>query len=158
MKFRALLLLVAAAVFAGAQPRPPFSPWWENPVANGLDLTEAQTKRVQDIAKEFNVKAVQLREAVDKAERDLEAVFNADTVDWQKGRQAIEQLVAVRSELTRDLARMTLRMRAVLSIDQWRTLQIREAMNPGPGRGKGRGRGFRPPPNGSSSAPSDPRP
>jgi Spy/CpxP family protein refolding chaperone len=134
----AVLVSVAAA-------QPPI-PWWENPVANGLTLSEAQRDRINHIVAEFRDRLAQERQEAERAERDLEGVFNSDTVDFPRGAQAIDQLVKARGAFTQDLSWMTMRLRAVLTADQWRELQSKF---PQGGRGRDAGRGRRPGPEGS---------
>lgn len=154
MKVRILALCLSGALLLAGQPAgqpqptrtPPPIAWWENPVANGLDLSDAQIERVNNIRREFNDRLLQKREAVDRAERELDAIFNSPSIDLQKARPAIDQLANARRDITRDLSWMMLRMRDVLTIDQWKTLEARR-LSP-PERGKGRGRGFRGPGSG----------
>lgn len=141
--FLALALPLAAPLSAQA----PIA-WWENPVAAGLNLTDEQRSRVSGIAREFRQRLVLKREETNRAEREFEEVFNADVVDSERGNAAIERLAKARAELTRDVSQMTLRMRAVLTTEQWRELQSQRAER-GKGPQKGRGSGFRaPPPSG----------
>lgn len=133
----ALVLFLAPALWA----QPPI-PWWENPVGNGLTLTDSQRERINTIVADFRDRLDQDRKEAERAERELESVFNAERIDWPRGRQVIDQLAKARSALTQDLALMTLRLRAVLTYDQWRTLQARGLTNPGREGGRGR----RPPP------------
>jgi Spy/CpxP family protein refolding chaperone len=147
-----VLGLLLAGVWAWGQP--PVA-WWENPVANGLTLTETQRDSINAIVREHQDSLRAARQAAEKAERELDAIYNADTVDLARGRAAIEDLVKARAELTRNLARMTLRLRAVLTVEQWRMLQSRGAVGRGrgPGRipGGGRGRRGGPPPQSSEN-------
>jgi Spy/CpxP family protein refolding chaperone len=148
----AATLAFALAIPAVAQP--PVA-WWENPVANGVQLSDAQKERLNQIVREHRDRLMQKREESERAERELEAVFNADTVDFFRGRQAIDQLTKARTAFTQDLSMMTLKLRAVLTADQWRELQSRRPEGRG-GRGRGPGPGGRnfdgrrpPPPPGS---------
>jgi len=125
-------LFLAMLVTGSAQP--PFA-WWENPVASGLTLSDAQRDRINAIVSEHRERLTQERMEAERAEREFESVINADTVDWKRGRLAIEQLVKARSVFTEDISRMTLKLRTVLTAEQWRTLQSRS---------EGRGRGPRP--------------
>jgi len=118
MKRRYLNLCLGALLCASAWAQPPVA-WWENPVANGLTLSDAQRDRINVIVREHRDALMAAREAAEKAERELDAVFNSDTVDYGRGRAAIEQLVQARGDLTRNLARMTLRLRTVLTSEQW---------------------------------------
>jgi Spy/CpxP family protein refolding chaperone len=148
MNIRVFVFLVAGACVIGAQPPqgppPPPIAWWENPIGNGLELTDAQRERVARLSKEFNDRLVQKRASLDRAEQELNEVFNANTIDWERARTAIDQLANARRDMTRDLSWMTLRMRDVLTLDQWKTLEARR-QNPPDRRGKGRGRGYRGP-------------
>lgn len=147
---RALLLVLFAAV---ASAQRPFA-WWENPVANGLVLSEAQRTLVTQIVSEYRDRLTAERREAERAEREFEAVVNAETVDSQRGRAAIDQLVKARGVFTGDVSQMTLRLRAVLTAEQWRTLQLRRdgiGGREGKGRPEGRGRKGGPPlPNGSA--------
>lgn len=143
---RGLLLSLCLAAVAYAQP--PFA-WWENPVANGLTLSEAQRSLVTQIVGEYRDRLTIERREAERAEREFEAVVNAETVDSQRGRAAIDQLVKARGVFTQDVSQMTLRLRAVLTAEQWRSLQARRSGKEGRG-GKGwpegRGRKGGPPP------------
>jgi Spy/CpxP family protein refolding chaperone len=129
MSWRALLISAFTLLPLAAQTprsRPPVA-WWENPVANGLTLSEDQKHRINHIVREHRDQLATDRQEVERAERDLESVFNADVVDFQRGRLVTEQLVKARGQLTQDMVRMTLRLRGVLTTDQWKSLQDRNA-------------------------------
>jgi Spy/CpxP family protein refolding chaperone len=121
--WRPLLLLTLALGVANAQPP---IPWWENPIGNGLVLSDAQRDRVNSIVSEFRDRLTMERQEAERAEREFESVVNADTVDSRRGWIAVEQLVRARSVFTKDISTMTLRLRAVLTADQWRMLQERQ--------------------------------
>ena len=137
-------LLAALLLFPGilAAQRGP-NPWWENPVASGLkNLTVEQRNRINAIVAEYRDRLVNERMEAEKAEHELDAIFNADLVDFSRGSAAIDRLVKARADVTRDVSEMTLRLRRVLTAEQWRTLQ---AQQPEDGRGRGPdGRGHRP--------------
>ncbi len=132
---RACWVLLAAAALAVAQPRNAGLGWWDNPVTSGLDLTELQERQIQDVVHDYRNRLVDARAAVEKAENDLEDVFNETLVDQQRGKDAIDRLVEARAELTKAVSEMTLRLRAVLTAEQWQELQRRDrARTPGRGR------------------------
>jgi Spy/CpxP family protein refolding chaperone len=130
-----LLLWLALPALVCAQPRPANLGWWDNPVASGLDLTEAQERQIRDIVREYRDRMIDAQAAVEKAENDLEDVFNEPTVDQRRGSEAIARLVAARAAQTKVVSEMTLRLRAVLTAGQWQELQRRERE-----RTSGRGR------------------
>lgn len=134
MSARWLLLLAIPALLA-AQGRNAVLGWWDNPVASGLDLSETQERQIQKVVHDYRNRLIDARAAVEKAENDLEDVFNDALVDQQRGNQAIDRLVTARAELTKAVSEMTLRLRAVLTAEQWQELQRRDREH---SRGRGR--------------------
>jgi len=147
-----LIVALLAPVAANAQgPRGGLFPWWDSPMVGGLDLTDAQRAEIRSVIQEYRGRMMEVRGAVQKAESDLEAVFNDDTVDQRRGSEAIDRLTKARADMTKSVSEMSLRMRAVLTAQQWQELQRRQREqgsrmeNAGRGSGsqKGAGRGRR---------------
>lgn len=138
---RTVLVAMALATALSAQPRAASMPWWENPLASGLMLTETQRIRIQEIVRDYRDVLSGLRAEVEEAEAALEEVFNSDAVDQRRGTAAIDRLARTRAELTRAVSEMTLKLRAVLTPQQWQELQRRGGQSPGRGgRGPSRRR------------------
>ncbi len=157
-KFGILKIAIPVAALAGAllaQPQRPSMAtqyWWANKVAvNSLNLSEAQTKQLSSIQASYVSRLKDLRAQVNNAESNLEDVFKQAPSDDSKAESAIDQYANARDNLTRELSRLSLKMRNVLTADQWQELQDRQAGRAGlrPGRGGGR-RGSAP----TGSAPS----
>ena len=142
------ILALPSALFAQGPPAG-FFPWWDSPIASGLELTDAQRTQIRSVAGEFRGRMMEVRDAVRKAESELDAVFNEDTVDQRRGSEAIDRLTRARAEMTKAVAELSLRMRAVLTPQQWQELRQREQAtrienaargSAPPARGGGRGR------------------
>ena len=147
MKIAFLLLLIAALAGAQAPSRGPMA-WWDSPLVSSLDLTDVQTKQIRSTVADYRDKLRDLRSGVNQAEQNLESIFNEDPVDQRKANDAIELLVNARGELTKTLSQMDLKLRLVLTAEQWQTL--RSQMGRG-GRGtRRRGPGPKGPLTGSS--------
>ncbi len=150
----ALALLTVGAIFA-QPPRPPVATqyWWRNPVTvKSLNLSDAQTKQLNQIQQAYVSRLMDLQTAVIKADGTLEEVFKQPASDELKADVALDQYANARDSLTRELTRMSLKMRAVLTDEQWQQLESIENGRVG-GRG-GPGRGRRGPPssgNGTTS-------
>jgi Spy/CpxP family protein refolding chaperone len=143
----AFALLIAPLASAQA---PRQRPWWESPIVNKLDLSDAQTKQITATVSDYREKLRDLRAAVNRAEAGLESVFNEDPVDQKKANDAIEQISNARTELFRTTSQMDLKLRTVLTAQQWQELRSQQGRGPRPaGR---RGRGPKGPPSGSSPA------
>ena len=152
MLFRSLLVLaLMIAPLASAQaPRPSF-PWWESPIVNKLDLSDAQTRQITATVSEYRDRLRELRAAVNRAEAGLESVFNEDPVDQKKANDAIEQISNARTELFRTTSQMDLKLRSVLTAQQWQELRSQQGRGTRPAGRRGRGpKG--PPPSGSAPA------
>jgi Spy/CpxP family protein refolding chaperone len=145
--------LALAGVLSAQPPRPPIATqdWWRNKVVlTNLNLSEAQTKQLNSIQASYVNQLRDLYAAVNKAESNLEDVFNQASPDEPKAQAVIDQYANAKGDLTRTLSRLGLQMRNVLTADQWQDLQnLQNGRGPRPGPGRGR-RGTGP----VSSAPS----
>ena len=145
----ATLMLPFAASAQGPRSVGAF-PWWDSPMVNGLDLTDAQRTEIRAVISEYRGRMLEVRSAVQKAESDLDQIFIEDTVDQRRGSEAIDRLTRARADMTKSVSEMSLRMRAVLTAQQWQELQRRQrelgsrlenaGRGGGPSRGTGRAR------------------
>lgn len=132
-----LLLLILPA--AAQNPRGIFN-WWDSPLARDLNLTEAQRDQIRATVRDYRTRLIDLRAAVDKAEVEVDDAFNEDTLNQQRAADAIEKLAVARGDMIRTFSQMSLKMRSVLTQEQWRELQRRRPrMEGGPGPGMGPG-------------------
>ena len=100
-------------------------PWWNSPLVRDLNLSPAQTREIRETVRDYRGSLMELRETVQRADSDLEAILNSAPVDQQKANEAIDKLAAARAEMTRRLSRMTLRLRGILTNEQWQELHQR---------------------------------
>lgn len=121
------IVLIALLAFqpAAAQPPRAYFPWWDQPLAKDLNLTPAQRQKIRTTVHEYRDKLMQERAAVQKAEIDLQDVFDNDTIDITRAFAAVENLARARENLTRTFAEMAVRLRMVLTNQQWHELQKR---------------------------------
>jgi Spy/CpxP family protein refolding chaperone len=109
-------------------------PWWSSPFVENLNLSDSQKADIRAAVREYRDKIVEIRGNLQKADADVEAAFGENPVDQRKASDAIERLAAARGDLTRTLSLMSLKIRSVLTPEQWQELQRRQ-----PGRRGGRG-------------------
>ena len=114
------LLSMASAVTLVAQMPP--GAWWNSPAFKELNVSPAQMREIRMTVREYRPKLQELRAAVETADHNLQAEFNKDPIENQKATAAIDQLISARSELTRTLSQMGLKLRSVLTIQQWQDL------------------------------------
>jgi Spy/CpxP family protein refolding chaperone len=124
-----LALLLGGSVLA-QMPRSLYA-WWSKPViTRQLNLTNVQRQQIRAAVLQFRPHLIEIRAEVNQAENELEVQFDHDPFDQAKANQAIERLIAARTDLTRTLSQMSLKLRTVLSEQQWRDLQ---RLRPGQG-------------------------
>jgi len=127
------VFLVFASALLAQPPRGP-RPWWDKAVAKELNLTDAQTKQMTQVQQDFRPRMSNVRDEVNKAEAGVDAAFNEDPVDQAKAEDAINRLAAARGELTKAVSEMDLKLRMILTPQQWQQLkQTGRGPWPGPG-------------------------
>jgi len=129
--FALVLALLQAASLPGQMPRGIYA-WWARPeIARDLNLTPAQREQIRATVQQFRPHLLNVREAVNQAEQALAEQFNRHPVDSGKTNEAIERLVDARSDLTRTLTHLSLKLRLVLTEQQWEELQRRRPVEGG---------------------------
>ena len=155
---RIFALIVALAATAGAQGPPPgpegrgpyrggpvrgrptpdmlAGKWWTSPgLANRLGLSDDQTKRLDQVYQQSRLKLIDARAALEKAEAQMDPLLAPDHPQESAVLAQIDRIAEARAELEKANARMLFAFRMVLTPEQWKDLQSRDA---GPG-----GRGMR---------------
>lgn len=135
-------MIVLAGTLLAQPPRGSFN-WWESPLTQDINLSEDQRVKIRDTIREFRPKLIDLRASLEKAEIDTEEALNDDSFDQKRANEAIERLVGARGEMTRLMSQMSIRLRATLTVEQWKELQRKRRtmvrQGPGPGMGPGQG-------------------
>ncbi len=123
---RILSLCLAAAVLAFGQNAANM-PWWTSDVVRDLGLTPAQTQKIHQIVRAYRDRLFDARNNVQKAEAALEDLLNDPQVNPADAKPVIERLAEARASSTRVFTEMSIQLRSVLTIDQWRELRRRWA-------------------------------
>src|SRR5947209_3074401 len=123
---RLIALLLVLSDYSFAQMPKGVYNWWSRPeVARNLNLTPAQRQQIRATVMQYRSHLMDVRGQVNQAEQELAAQFNHDPVDPGKANEATEKLIAARSDLTRTLTQLSLKLRLVLTEQQWQELQRR---------------------------------
>ena len=116
-------LLVATGLAAQPLGVPP-GRWWERPqVAEQLALTAEQKARLESLSVENARGMIDIKAVVEKAELDLRVAAEAEPFDAAKVRAAFRTVQQARTRLENERFEALLRVREVLSADQWRQLR-----------------------------------
>jgi Spy/CpxP family protein refolding chaperone len=114
-----LLALLATGLFA--QNRANF-PWWNSPITQEIGLTSEQSSKIHEIVRSYRNRLLDARNNVLKAEGELEDVMNGPDVDPKSAKAVIDRVASAREASTRVFLDMSVHLRAVLTLDQWRQL------------------------------------
>jgi len=102
-----------------------------------LKITPDQQKKLDEVFQQSRSKLIDLHAALDKEEGQLDPLMKAQSPDDSKILPEIDRIAQARVELEKAEARLLLGMRHVLTLEQWRLLEVER---PNPPRGE------RPPP------------
>ncbi len=105
---------------------PVMTQWWNAPIVGDLGLSDQQRQEIRATVRESRERLIELRAAVQLAEAELQDEMDEEKVDIDRAYAAIEKVVAARSELMRDVSQMSLKLRMILTAEQWHELQKRE--------------------------------
>ncbi len=120
-----IALLMGADLF-GQAPRS-FYPWWDGQIAQNLNLSPEQKDQVRGVVNAYRTRLAEARADAMRAEDNVEAAFNEQTVNVERASAAIRALATARYNVTQVVSEMSLKLRMVLSQDQWKELQRRRA-------------------------------
>ena len=114
-------LFVSLGASAQAQNRANFA-WWNSPVVTDLNLSEAQRHQIRQIVSSYRSKLIDARANTQKAHGELQDVLNAEQIDMDQADAVVKKLAAAQAEATLVFTEMSVHLRAVLTLDQWREL------------------------------------
>jgi Spy/CpxP family protein refolding chaperone len=109
---------------------PGMTAWWNQPVVRDLGLNDEQQKQIRIVVRESRGDLIELRAAVQKAEARLEDEMDEERLNSGRAEEAIEKVIAARSELMRAVSRMSLKLRMILTSAQWQELKKRQGRRP----------------------------
>ena len=123
---RLTFLLVFAAALCWGQAMDDFA-WWDSPIAQDLNLTPDQHNQIKATVREFRDRLIEQRAAVQKAEAHLADMMDESQVNEGKTKDTIDRLVSARGDLMRSVSQMSLKLRMVLTPQQWQELRRRRS-------------------------------
>jgi Spy/CpxP family protein refolding chaperone len=116
-----IVLCGGMALPGQAQNRANFA-WWNSPVVSDLNLSDSQRHQIREIVSSYRSKLIDARANMQKAHGDLQDVLNADHIDMDHADAVVKKLSAAQAQSTQVFTEMSVRLRAVLTLDQWREL------------------------------------
>jgi predicted nucleotide-binding protein len=120
-QFVIALFLVVNAGIALAQNRAQ-TPWWNSPVVSDIGLSAAQETKIRQIVRSYRDRLFDARNNVQKAEAALDDVLNDQDVNPAAAKPIIERVAVARENSSRVFLAMSIEVRAVITLDQWREL------------------------------------
>ncbi len=124
MKKLALLLLLSVPAVVSAQNRANF-PWWNSPVKRQIGLSADQSQRINQIVHSYRDRLLDARNNALKAQGDLEEILNSAEINPSQAKTVIDRVASARAASSRVFLEMSIKLRSVLTLDQWRQLVLR---------------------------------
>jgi hypothetical protein len=118
---RILVALVFCSLVASAQNRAQF-PWWNSPVASDIGLNKVQVARIRQIVRSYRDRLFDARNNVSKAEAALDDLINDQEMSAEAAKPVIERVASARANSSRVFLEMSVQLREVLTLDQWKQL------------------------------------
>jgi Spy/CpxP family protein refolding chaperone len=116
-----VVLWAAVALPVTAQNRANFA-WWNTPVVNDLNLSEAQHKQIRETVASYRSRLIDARSEVQNAQGELQDLLSSDHIEEAQITAIAAKLGKAQAENTRVFTEMSLHVRSVLTLDQWREL------------------------------------
>jgi Spy/CpxP family protein refolding chaperone len=118
---RVSLVALLLSTGALAQNRANF-PWWNSPIVGDIGLSQAQSQKIRQIVRSYRARLLDARNEVSKAEGTLEDILNDPEVNPETAKPIIERVAEARANSARVFLEMSIQLRSVLTLDQWREL------------------------------------
>jgi Spy/CpxP family protein refolding chaperone len=109
----------------------PGGKWWTRPeMVQKLGLTGDQINKMDDTFQQFRLQLIDLNATVRKEEAIMEPLLGAEQPDEAKIVAQIDKVVQARAELEKANARMLLRIRRLLTLEQWYKMKAQASVEP----------------------------
>jgi Spy/CpxP family protein refolding chaperone len=107
--------------------------WWKNPeIATKLQLTDAQVTQLNQVFFDHKMRLIDYGADMEKQDLKLQSLLDADQPNESQVSAQVDQVLAARGKLEREFTMLSLNLRKVLSLDQWRQLKTMRG-DAGPG-------------------------
>jgi Spy/CpxP family protein refolding chaperone len=107
--------------------------WWKNPeIATKLQLTDAQVTQLNQVFFDHKMRLIDYGADMEKQDLKLQNLLDADQPNESQVSAQVDQVLAARGKLEREFTMLSLNLRKVLSLDQWRQLKTMRG-DAGPG-------------------------
>jgi len=98
--------------------------WWQNPeIVQKLQLNDGQVAQLNQIFYDHKLKLIDFGAEMEKQDLKLQTLLDADVPDEGQVDSQVDQVLSARGKLEREHTMMSLDLRKVLSLDQWRQLK-----------------------------------
>src|SRR5215469_12639731 len=107
--------------------------WWKNPeIVSKLQLTDAQVAQLNQVFFDHKMRLIDYGAEMEKQDLKLQTLLDADQPNESQVSSQVDQVLAARGKLEREFTMMSLNLRKVLSLEQWRQLKTMRG-DAGPG-------------------------
>jgi Spy/CpxP family protein refolding chaperone len=119
-----LLILTLNLPGSAAGQDAPSGKWWYNPkVVQNLNLTQAEVRQLDQLYVESHRKLIELKNAVEREQFELDTLLDKKTVDDAKVREQFKRLERARTDLADERLGFVIRVREIIGAERFQQLK-----------------------------------
>lgn len=119
-----MLLIMISLPGLGAGQDVPSGKWWYNQkVVQNLNLTQKEIRQLDQLYVDSHRKLIELKNAVEREQFELDALLNKKTVDDAKVRKQFKQLERARTDLANERLGFVIGVREIIGAARFQQLK-----------------------------------
>jgi len=118
-----LILMINLPGLATGQNVPSGKWWYNQKVVDNLSLTQKEIRQLDQLYVDSHRKLIQLKNAVEREQFELDALLGKKTVDDAKVRKQFKQLESARTDLANERLGFVIRVREIIGAERFQQLK-----------------------------------
>ena len=118
-----MIFMISLPEFVGGQDIPSGKWWYNQKVVQNLDLTQNEIRQLDQLYVESYRRLIELKNAVEREQFELDTLVSKKTVDDAKVRQQFKRLESARTDLADERLRFVIGVREIIGANRFQQLK-----------------------------------
>jgi Spy/CpxP family protein refolding chaperone len=118
-----MIFMISLPEFVGGQDIPSGKWWYNQKVVQNLDLTQNEIRQLDQLYVESYRRLIELKNAVEREQFELDTLLSKKTVDDAKVRQQFKRLESARTDLADERLRFVIGVREIIGANRFQQLK-----------------------------------
>lgn len=118
-----LIFMVTLPRLTAGQDAPSGKWWYNQKVVQNLNLTQAEVRQLDQLYVESHRKLIELKNAVEREQFELDTLLEKKTVDDAKVREQFKRLERARTDLADERLGFVIRVREIIGAERFQQLK-----------------------------------